>query len=367
MATIKVLDGGLGTSLEDKYGVKFNHSQPLWSSHFLISSHDTLLACQKDFVEAGADVLLTATYQLSVEGFARTRTQDFPDGIPKGSITPYLAGAVEIAEKASAHGKAKVALSLGPYGASMIPGQEYSGKYDAEHDSEEGLYQWHLERLRLFLAVERLQDRVRYVAFETLPRLDEVRAVRRAIRAAGVATDGAGPRFWISCVFPGETDDLPDGSTIDQVVEAMIGYMSDGARPWGIGINCTKIHKLPRLIRKFEDAVRKIQVAAPGQETPWLVLYPDGTNGEVYNTTTKQWEKPAGLSGEGQLKVRISSPDRPSCAVYSRSLQDPWEVQLAGTVQDAYSRGCFKAFLVGGCCKASHADIKRLHDTFHSQ
>lgn len=306
MATIQILDGGLGTSLEDKYGVKFNHTQPLWSSHFLIDNQDTLLACQRDFVEAGADVLLTATYQVSVEGFARTKTPDRPNGISRDAVPPYLATAVGIAEKASSHGAAKLALSLGPYGASMIPGQEYSGKYDAEHGSEESLFQWHLERLRLFSKVEKLPERVRYVAFETLPRLDEVRAVRRAIKAAGITAQETGPRFWISCVFPGETDDLPDGSTIEQVVEAMLGPMDDGFRPWGVGINCTKIHKLPSLIRKFEDAVRKLQL----DQIPSLVLYPDGTNGEIYNTTTKQWEKPATFSQDARQKVGLSKLKR---------------------------------------------------------
>ncbi|OMP86114.1 Homocysteine S-methyltransferase [Diplodia seriata] len=345
MATVQILDGGLGTSLEDKYGVKFNHSQPLWSSHFLIDNQDTLLACQRDFVEAGADVLLTATYQVSIEGFARTKTADFPNGIPKNSIPSYLARAVEVAEQASSHGTAKIALSLGPYGASMVPGQEYSGKYDAEHDTEESLYQWHLERLRLFAAVERLLDRVQYIALETLPRMDEIRAVRRAVQALGATTEEAGPRLWISCVFPGESEDLPDGSTIDQVVEAMLGNMGDGCIPWGIGMNCTKMHKLPGLIRKFEDAVGKLQTAAPLHSMPTLVLYPDGTNGEVYNTTTKQWEKPDHMAGDTQLK-------------------EPWEVQLARAVGESYDRRCFQSFLVGGCCKASHADIKRLREQF---
>ncbi|OJD40742.1 homocysteine s-methyltransferase [Diplodia corticola] len=306
MAPIHILDGGLGTSLEDKYGVKFNHSQPLWSSHFLIENQDTLLSCQRDFVEAGADVLLTATYQVSIESFARTKTPDFPNGIPKDSITPYLTRAVDIAEQASKHGTAELALSLGPYGASMVPGQEYGGKYDAEHDTEESLYQWHLERLRLFAAVEKLEKRVQYIAFETLPRLDEIRAVRRAAQAAGVSTREGGPCLWISCVFPAETENLPDGSTIDQVVEAMLGRLGDGCMPWGIGVNCTKIHKLPGLIQKFEHAVRKLHIVDPLHNMPTLVLYPDGTNGEVYNTTTKRWEKPNDLVEDTQPKVSTS-------------------------------------------------------------
>jgi homocysteine S-methyltransferase len=175
----------------------------------------------------------------------------------------------------------------------MIPGQEYSGRYDAEHDSEEALFQWHLERLRLFLeADENLQERVQYVAFETLPRLDEVRAVRRAIRAAGLDVP-----FWVSCVFPREEATLPDGSSIGQVVQAAVAEMADAPVPWGVGINCTKIYKLDGLVREFGQEVERAVGNGRVGAVPSLVLYPDGTNGEVYNTTTQTWEKREGFTG----------------------------------------------------------------------
>lgn len=80
MTSIQILDGGLGTSLQDQHGVTFDSSTPLWSSHLLVSDPTTLLACQRNFITAGCDVLLTATYQVSIEGFARTKTPEFPDG-----------------------------------------------------------------------------------------------------------------------------------------------------------------------------------------------------------------------------------------------------------------------------------------------
>jgi homocysteine S-methyltransferase len=298
MSRIQILDGGLGTSLEDQYGVTFDHSKPLWSTHFLIEGQDTLLSCQRDFAEAGVDVLLTATYQTSIEGFARTKTAEFPEGIPKSAIGSYLRSAVDIAEKATVRRSTKLAISLGPYGACMVPGQEYSGKYDAAHDSEESLYRWHLERLRLFTEVEGVTNRVQMVALETIPRLDEIRAVRRATFAAGIIIP-----FWISCVFPRDDNVLPDGSTVGQVIGAMLEPMADGATPWGIGINCTKLHKLPILIREFESSVGNLVSESQLQSTPSLVLYPDGTNGEVYNTTTKKWEIPNNRHDAEQNKV----------------------------------------------------------------
>ena len=70
---ILLLDGGLGTCLESApYDVHFSSDTPLWSSHLLASSPKTLLEVHKAYAAAGADVLLTATYQASYEGFAAT-------------------------------------------------------------------------------------------------------------------------------------------------------------------------------------------------------------------------------------------------------------------------------------------------------
>ena len=283
MASVSILDGGLGTSLEDQYGVKFDSgSTPLWSSHLLVSDPHILESCQRDFANAGIDVILTATYQVSIEGFGRTKTSKFPNGIPRDAIAPFIRKALEIAENARGRRNVKVALSLGPYGACMIPGQEYSGLYDDAHNDEESLYQWHLERLRLFKnADENLLQRIQFISFETLPRLDEVRAVRRALHDADIEAP-----FWISCVFPREDDLLPDGSTVDDVVRAALSNDGRGNVPWGIGINCTKIHKLASLIKQFNVAAEKLVEGGLN-----FVLYPDGTNGEVYNTTTQTWDK----------------------------------------------------------------------------
>ncbi|KAA8641928.1 hypothetical protein EYZ11_002534 [Aspergillus tanneri] len=330
---VQTLDGGLGTSLQDYYSVTFDASTPLWASHLLVSDPATLLSCQRDFVNANIDVLLTATYQVSIEGFARTKTPDHPHGIPRNAIPAYLRTAVEVAEKAK-NDRTSIALSLGPYGACMIPGQEYSGNYDEEHSSEDALFCWHWERLRLFTEADLIQ-RMQYIAIETLPRVDEIRASRRAVHAAGITLP-----LWISCVFPEETDTLPDGSTVEQVVQAVVGYLDGGATPWGIGINCTKIHKLPTLVDKFGNCVASMVAAGQiqAQDVPSLVLYPDGTNGEVYNTTTQAWEKKEGRRGDTRQ----------------------WEVQLAQVVRDARAKGQFRSYLVGGCCKASHYDIKKL-------
>lgn len=124
MASVQILDGGLGTSLQDKYGVNFSSADtPLWASHLLVSNPETLKACQSDFGEAGVDILLTATYQIYTGGFQNTKTAEFPEGIPASEVGRFLRTAVEVAEISKVRDSAKIALSLGPYGACMIPGQ----------------------------------------------------------------------------------------------------------------------------------------------------------------------------------------------------------------------------------------------------
>lgn len=66
------------------------------------------------------------------------------------------------------------------------------------------------------------------------------------------------------------------------------------------------MHKLAGLVDLFGRAVAEVvaegQVSAP----PSLVLYPDGTNGEVYNTTTQVWEKRDGLGDNLSANVSIT-------------------------------------------------------------
>ncbi|KAI1761900.1 Homocysteine S-methyltransferase [Hypoxylon sp. FL1150] len=343
LAPILVLDGGLGTSLEDDYNVKFDEHTPLWSSHLLVNDPDTLRACQKDFGSIPVDILLTATYQASEEAFLRTKTADHPNGISRSETSPYLDLAISIAEEVKAS-TAQIALSLGSYGASMIPSQEYSGRYDAEHNSTVQLLDWHRDRLRLFDQIERLKYRINYVAFETVPRIDEIKAIRKVFSVTRSSNwdsssvfHGDVP-FWISCVFPGDDYILPDGSDVDQVVDALLNPIHSENVPWGIGINCTKVAKIPKLIRMFENAVSRLASAGSLKEKPALVLYPDGTNGEVYDTITKTWQVP-------------TSQETP---------KSPWERQLADAVLHARNQHCWRMILVGGCCKAYHRDIARL-------
>ncbi|KAK5244287.1 AdoMet-homocysteine methyltransferase [Exophiala xenobiotica] len=314
---ILLLDGGLGTTLEDEHGVKFSSETPLWSSHLLVENTPTLKAVQHDFAEAGADIIITATYQASFGGFKNTKTID-ETGIDKEEARGYMLSAVRIARDVFDGRPGLVALSLGAYGATMIPSTEYSGAYGAM--TEEDLYNFHMDRISTFTSSEEWKE-IDLVAFETLPRIDEVRAARKVM--LGVVDKP----YWISCVFPNDDQKLPDGSGFDELVSTMLkGEKS----PWAIGINCTKIHKIDGLVKSFEDAARRRTL-----QLPRLVVYPDGAGGKVYDTKLQDW-----IGDDGD--------------------QTPWEEQLSDIVSESKQRGAWKGIVVGGCCKTTPGHIRRL-------
>ncbi|HTF68515.1 MAG TPA: homocysteine S-methyltransferase family protein, partial [Edaphobacter sp.] len=63
---LRVLDGGLATELE-RAGCDL--ASPLWSGEVLRTQPEKVLAVHRSYLQAGADCLLTASYQLSAMGF----------------------------------------------------------------------------------------------------------------------------------------------------------------------------------------------------------------------------------------------------------------------------------------------------------
>ena len=64
-----VIDGGLSTQLErqgcDVSGV-------LWTAQLLVESPATVMSAHQAFIDAGADIVITASYQVSRQGFVES-------------------------------------------------------------------------------------------------------------------------------------------------------------------------------------------------------------------------------------------------------------------------------------------------------
>jgi homocysteine S-methyltransferase len=341
---VLILDGGLGTTLEDDYQVVFSSANtPTWSSHLLVSAPETLAKVHKSFVEAGADVILTATYQASFEGFSSTRRYDGDSSATqRGSYysqaeaKDIMRSAVPLARSAFGSKQGLVALSLGAYGATTIPSTEYTGKYPPQMEHSFALDLWHSQRIMAFEAHQKTWDSIDLVAFETLPRLDEIKSVRGAMRRLSEQKP-----FWISCVFPNDEEKLPDGSEVKQIVTAMLGRMpvtstttSSPPTPMGIGMNCTKVQKLRSLVKHFEDAAGSVDL-----QLPHLVIYPDGANDLTYDTTSQKW-----MPGNNPTVVR------------------KWDEEMFDIVQEVENRDKWAGIIVGGCCKTKSQHIARLSE-----
>ncbi len=161
-----VLDGGLGTLLEARGN---DLSSALWSARLLVDDPDEIRAAHAEFVAAGADVLITSSYQVGYE----------TNGDP-ADVDALLRRSVDLARQA---GGRFVAASVGPYGAVRADGSEYTGDYGL--DAVE-LRRWHRRRLRVLADAG-----ADVLAIETVPSLVEVEAICAEL-------DGLGIPAWIS-------------------------------------------------------------------------------------------------------------------------------------------------------------------------
>jgi homocysteine S-methyltransferase len=255
----------------------------------------------------------------------------------------------------------KIVLSLGPYGASLSPAQEFGGVYPPpfgpphttaageqpklnftpeeqaqglENAAVDALAKWHLDRLEVFAQDAKTWDSIDCIAFETVPLNTEVRAIRQAMQTL-FAQDVVVKDWWISGVFPaGRAPGASESETgVIAFVQAALGDHSGGDRPTGIGINCTPPQFVSRLVDELQAAARDL--CLEGQK-PLLVLYPNG--GGVYDGVSRTWNE--------------SIPAPPA----------EWARQLGDTARRAHVVGTFGNVLLGGCCKTKPEDIAALKE-----
>ncbi len=169
IAKIHVLDGGMATELERR---GCDISGPLWSAHVLANSPETIEAVHLSYLEAGADCILTASYQVSAMGYAEI-------GQPPEAAAAALRQSVDLAVATRARYRREssrpvwVAVSLGPYGAALHDGSEYHGNYDIGFGD---LVRFHAERLAV------IEDtKADFVALESVPSLEEAEAIVEAL------------------------------------------------------------------------------------------------------------------------------------------------------------------------------------------
>ncbi len=265
--SIRVLDGAMATELERR---GCDISGPLWSAHVLDTSPKTIAAVHLDYLRAGADCISTTSYQVSVQGYREL-------GRDSREAESALRQAVEIAEQArNSYAREdprsiRIAASLGPYGAALHNGAEYHGRYEIGFDD---LVAFHAQRLAVLAATN-----ADLIALETIPSLEEARAILRALRQIPSLA------AWISFTCR-DAIHVAHGEPLRECTAAV----AESPQVVAIGINCTAPHLVA-------DLIGEAQRGAGGRKA--VIVYPN--SGETWNAATRIWEGKADAAGFGVM------------------------------------------------------------------
>ncbi|WP_420645191.1 homocysteine S-methyltransferase [Candidatus Leptofilum sp.] len=293
-----ILDGGLATELEAR---RHNLDDPLWSAKLLLEQPDAIRQVHSDYLWAGADCIISASYQASLPGLLAR-------GLSEAKAADLIRLAMQLAIQArdqfwaimaNRRGRLRplVAASVGPYGAYLADGSEYTGVYDLD---EVGLLAWHRPRWEILA-----QSGADLLACETIPSLAEAKALRQLLLET--------PKMpaWMSFACQDGTR-ISDGTSLADCVQ----LLNDVPNLIAVGINCTPPRYLPALI-----------TAVQNHTTKQIIVYPN--SGEQYDSVSKTWL--------GQ--------------------SDPSEF---GTISREWRK--MGALLVGGCCRTRPAHIQQIRD-----
>ncbi len=291
-----IIDGALASELQRR-GCDLNDS--LWSAKVLIEQPDLIRQVHYDYFKAGADCATTASYQASPLGFAKK-------GISLDESIKLIKKSVELAQQAKEQyltqiGKNKplfIAGSVGPYGAYLADGSEYTGNYQL---SEEEFIEFH--QIRIQALIDAKAD---ILACETLPNFAEIKALVKVLKQYPTMT------AWFSFTLK-DANHLSDGTPLKEVID----YLNNVDQVVSVGINCIALEEVTAALTVLQTLTRKP-----------LIVYPN--SGEQYDPTTKQWHK----------------NHQHNCTFKN---QLPTWLKLG-------------AKLIGGCCQTTPKDIAEIAD-----
>jgi homocysteine S-methyltransferase len=293
---VMILDGGLATELESR---GYDLDDELWSARVLLEDPEAIRQLHGDYLSAGADCIITASYQGTIPGFTKRGLREAEaEELLRSSVALALDARDsfwrEPANRVSRH-KPIVAASIGPYGAYLADGSEYTGLYDLD---QAGLKEFHRRRWQLLAATD-----ADILACETIPSFAECRALAQLL----LETRGRYAWFSFSCK---DAQRIGDGSRLADCLSFLDGIDQAAA----VGINCTSPVHVPGLLAEARAVTDKP-----------LVLYPN--SGELYDAKSKRW---SGRTDAGDFA------------------QGCWEWRTSG------------ASVIGGCCRTGPEHIRQI-------
>ncbi|CAK1553128.1 unnamed protein product [Leptosia nina] len=234
---IYVLDGGFSSQLSRHVGSKID-GDPLWTARFLQTHPEEIVKTHLDFLRAGSDIISTNTYQASISAFVKHLGVSVEEGFN------LIKRAVHLAQRArdtyteeckSYHSKLRkilIAGSVGPYGATLNDGSEYSGNYIDEIPEKE-IKDWHKPRLDALV-----EAGVDIIAFETIP------CDKEALILIDMLKDYPLVKAWVS--FSCKDDkSLSHGENFSEV--AMKCWVRNPDQVLAVGVNCCS----PKIVTKL--------------------------------------------------------------------------------------------------------------------
>ncbi|WP_419894298.1 homocysteine S-methyltransferase [Ligilactobacillus salivarius] len=252
-----VLDGAMSTPLE-KLGADTNND--LWTAKALIDNEELVYEVHKMYFEAGADLIITDTYQANIQAFEKV-------GYSEKEARNLIKKAVKIAQKArddyeNRTGKHNyIAGTIGPYGAYLANGSEYRGDYEL---SAEEYQQFHLPRIE-----ELVNAGVDILAIETQPKLDEVLAILELLKEKYPQQ-----KVYVSYTLS-DDDTISDGTPLPRAIHALEDY----SQVIAVGINCVKLELVEPALKNMKEITDKN-----------LIVYPNSS--AVYDPKSKTWSQP---------------------------------------------------------------------------
>lgn len=244
---IHVLDGGMASELE-YLGADING--PLWSAHVLEDAPEKIIAVHRAYIEAGADIIETASYQVSRMGYAEV-------GLDPARADAALLRSVALAREAAdafSNRRIVIAASLGPYGAALHNGAEYHGNYTCTFND---LVEFHAERIQI-LAKANAREVPDLLAFETLPSLAEAEAIGQALAFHPELA------AWFAFTCP-DPEHVAHGERLGQCAKAVAAFPQTVA----IGVNCSHPTLIPALIAELRSASDKPIIVYPNSGEGW--------------------------------------------------------------------------------------------------
>nr|WSX49299.1 homocysteine S-methyltransferase [Streptomyces sp. NBC_00974] len=246
-----LLDGGLSNQLAAQ---GCDLSGGLWTGRVLAERPDQVAAAHAAYARAGAEVLITASYQVGYAAFARR-------GYGPARTTELLRRSVRLASRAArdADHAVWVAASVGPYGAVLADGSEYRGRYGL---SVRELAAFHRPRVGALLA-----QGPDVLALETVPDTTEAEALLTVLAETGA-------RAWLSYTVTG-------GRTrAGQPLAEAFALAAGSPQVIAVGVNCCDP----------ADVLPALEAAAGVTAKP-LLAYPN--DGSVWEAATQTWRAPA--------------------------------------------------------------------------